>query len=49
MWSQLFAFLASHLLYFALHLEKTSTFPKPLPPAEEQLCFEKMEQGDAKA
>ena len=49
MWSQLFAFLASHLLYFALHLEKTSTFPKPLPSAEEQLCFEKMEQGDAKA
>ena len=49
MWTELLAFVASHLLYFALHLEKNNTFPKPLSAAQEQECFERLEQGDEKA
>ena len=49
MWSELLAFLASHLLYFALHLEKSSTFPKPLSAVQEQEYFQRLEQGDEKA
>ena len=49
MLSQLLAFLASNLLYFALHLDRTSSFPKPLPAAEEQKYFARMAQGDEKA
>ena len=49
MWTELLAFVVSHLLYFALHLEKNNTFPKPLSAAQEQECFERLEQGDEKA
>lgn len=49
MFAQLFAFFASHLLYFALHLDRASTFPKPLSAAQEQECFQKMAEGDKKA
>lgn len=38
-----------NLLYFALHISGTSTFPKPLSPQEEQECFLKIQQGDEKA
>lgn len=49
MFSELLSFLCSNLLYFALHLEKSNQFPKPLPPAEEQRCFELAAQGDRTA
>lgn len=49
MFAQLMALLASNLLYFALHLDRTSSFPKPLPAAEEQAYFARMAQGDEKA
>ncbi|HIS76712.1 MAG TPA: sigma-70 family RNA polymerase sigma factor [Candidatus Merdivicinus excrementipullorum] len=49
MFSQILTFLASHLLYFALHLDRASTFPKPLSAAQEQECFAKMAEGDKKA
>ena len=49
MWSELLAFLASHLLYFALHLEISSTCPKPLSAVQEQEYFQRLEQGDEKA
>ena len=49
MLSELLLFLSSNLLYFALHLEKTNQFPKPLSPSEEQLCFERMHDGDSSA
>lgn len=48
MFNTLIQFVAQHLLYFALHMESTS-FPKPLPPKEERLCFEQMSNGDSEA
>ena len=39
----------SGILFFALHITATSSFPKPLAPAEERLCFQQMAQGDGKA
>jgi RNA polymerase sporulation-specific sigma factor len=36
-------------LYFALHFDCRSVFPKPLSAAEEKECFEKMAQGDRSA
>ena len=49
MWTQLLSFFASNLLYFALRLEKNTTFPSPLRAAEEQECFRRMAEGDAGA
>ena len=49
MWAELLSFVTSHLLYLMLHLEKCSTFPKPLTAAQEQQCFARMEKGDPKA
>ncbi|MGN0983627.1 MAG: sigma-70 family RNA polymerase sigma factor [Gemmiger sp.] len=39
---------AGHILYLALHLESGS-FPRPLPPAEEQAAFAAMAAGDKAA
>lgn len=39
----------SNLLYFALHLDNSSLFPKPLSAKEERECFENMEAGDEQA
>jgi RNA polymerase sporulation-specific sigma factor len=36
-------------LYFALHFDGRSVFPKPLSAKEERECFEKMAQGDKAA
>ncbi|MFT3951042.1 MAG: RNA polymerase sporulation sigma factor SigK [Oscillospiraceae bacterium] len=41
--------LYSQLLYFALHFETGSVFPKPLSAKEERQCFELLRQGDEKA
>ena len=40
---------AQCLLYLALHVERNSSFPKPLSKKEEAECFERMAQGDEKA
>ena len=49
MFSALISFVATHLLYFALHLEGNGSFPKPLSAKEEKLCFDQMAAGDLKA
>jgi RNA polymerase sporulation-specific sigma factor len=46
---QLLDFLCSNFLFFALHFDNTSNFPKPLSAKEERRCFEAMAQGDKKA
>ncbi len=37
------------LLYFALHVTCSGTFPKPLPPGQERECLERIRQGDLAA
>ncbi len=49
MFSALVEFALSHLLYFALHVERLGSFPKPLSAAEEKACFEKMAAGSSVA
>ncbi len=49
MFSALIEFALSHLLYFALHVERSGSFPKPLSAAEEAECFEKMAHGSVVA
>ncbi len=46
---QLLNFLCSHFLFFALHFDNTSTFPKPLSAKQERQYFEAMAAGDKKA
>ncbi len=48
MFSAILAFVASNILYFALHLE-TSSFPKPLSTAEEAKAFSDLKKGDSAA
>lgn len=49
MFAELLSLVASRLLFFALHLENGSAFPKPLSFAEEQENFRKMAAGDLEA
>ena len=49
MFSKLICFVATQLLYFALHVEGNTTFPKPLSAAKERECFERMAKGDDSA
>lgn len=49
MFEQIYRFLCRNLLYFALHFDGRSVFPKPLSAKEERECFEKMAQGDKAA
>lgn len=42
-------FLSSNFLFFALHFDGTSVFPKPLSAKEERECFERMSAGDKEA
>ena len=42
-------FLSSHFLFFALHFDNKTVFPKPLSSSEERECFEKMSAGDKSA
>lgn len=39
----------ANLLFFALHIEGTGTFPKPLPLAKEKEYFDLKEKGDKNA
>lgn len=48
MFSAILSFIASHILYFALHLE-SSSFPKPLTAREEIAAFEAYKAGDMEA
>lgn len=38
--------LLKDLLFFALHVDNTSVFPRPLSKKDEEDCFIKMSQGD---
>ena len=49
MFSALFELLTGNFLFFALHLDSRSVFPKPLSAKEERECFERMAQGDKAA
>ena len=49
MYSLLIVFAMCNLLYFALHITSTGSFPKPLSPKEERECLEKIKEGDIAA
>jgi len=49
MYSLLVAAALCNLLYFALHVTSTGSFPKPLSAKEERECLEKIRQGDLAA
>ena len=49
MLTELLSAVFSNLLYFTLHLQNGSSFPKPLNAAEEKKCFERMNCGDKEA
>lgn len=49
MLSALISFLSANLLYFILHINNASSFPKPLTPKEEAAALERMKQGDRDA
>lgn len=49
MFSAILSALSAHLIYFILHIQNTSSFPKPLSPKEEEEQLKKMEQGDKNA
>ncbi len=46
---QLLCAVLSNLVYLPLHLQNSSSFPKPLSAKEEMLCFEQMKSGDKEA
>lgn len=45
----LFTWLFENILFFALHLENNSVFPKPLSAEKEAQAFRRMEEGDSSA
>lgn len=49
MFSALLSAISAHLIYFILHIQNTSSFPKPLSPKEEAQMLERMANGDKKA
>ena len=49
MFSALLELLTGNFLFFALHFDSHSVFPKPLSAKEERECFERMAQGDKAA
>ena len=49
MFSALLELLTGNFLFFALHFDSRSVFPKPLSAKEERECFERMAQGDKAA
>lgn len=49
MFSALIVLALQNLLYLALHIEGTGSFPKPLSAAREQECFRRMAAGDTAA
>lgn len=49
MFSAIFSALAANLLYFILHTDNTSSFPKPLSAKDEREELEKLKNGDKEA
>ena len=49
MYSLLVAVALCNLLYFALHITATGSFPKPLSAKEERECLQKIKDGDLAA
>lgn len=49
MFSALISAISAHLIYFILHIQNTSSFPKPLSPKEEAQMLERMYNGDKNA
>ena len=47
--SAILSFLSANLIYFILHIQNSSSFPKPLSPKEEKEYIEKKLQGDKNA
>ena len=41
--------LSHHFLFFALHFDNKTVFPRPLPAKEERACFERLAAGDRTA
>lgn len=49
MFSALLSAISAHLIYFILHIQNKSSFPKPLSPKEETEMLERMRNGDKNA
>ena len=49
MFSALLSILSANLLYFILHINNTSSFPKPLNAKEEAAALERLKNGDKDA
>ena len=49
MFSAILSFLSANILYFILHIQNSSSFPKPLPPKEEKEYIERKLKGDKEA
>ncbi len=49
MLSALLSAISANLIYFILHIQNTSSFPKPLSPKEEKEMLERMANGDKNA
>ncbi|MCC8072552.1 MAG: sigma-70 family RNA polymerase sigma factor, partial [Clostridiales bacterium] len=49
MFSALLSAIGANIIYFILHIQNTSSFPKPLPPKEEAEMLKRMKDGDKAA
>lgn len=49
MFGGLISWFLEHMLYFALHLDSTTVFPKPLSAEKEAEAFVRMAEGDVSA
>ena len=49
MLSAIISAISANILYFILHIQNGSSFPKPLSAKEEYAQLEKMAQGDKNA
>ena len=49
MFSAIISFLSANFLYFILHINNTSCFPKPLKKKEEEEALERLARGDRNA
>lgn len=49
MFSSLIGFILSNLIYFALHISSSGSFPHPLSADEERECLERAANGDENA
>lgn len=47
--SAILSFLSANFLYFILHINNTSSFPKPLNTKDEAIALQKMKNGDPDA